>query len=88
MVDKEGAFGGFYACEYGIKTAWVPRSNTKVMRTLSAKGKIMQYTKPVIVAQNKEKGCFAAGCGANDHCNGGGSTNSSSSGCKACERTQ
>jgi hypothetical protein len=47
----------------------------------------MQYTKPVIVAQNKEKGCFAAGCGANDNCKGGGSTNSSN-GCKACERTK
>jgi hypothetical protein len=57
------------------------------MRTLSAKGKIMQYTKPVIVAQNKEKGCFAAGCGANDNCKSGASTNPSN-GCKACERTK
>jgi hypothetical protein len=47
----------------------------------------MTYSKPQIVAQNKEQGCFAAGCGANDNCKGGAST-STNNGCKACERSK
>jgi len=47
----------------------------------------MEYTKPVIVAQNNKNGSFAAGCPEKDNCKGGGST-STSSGCKACERTK
>jgi hypothetical protein len=45
----------------------------------------MQNSKPVIVAQNNESGSFAAGCPAKDTCRGGSAN--SSSGCKACERT-
>jgi len=49
----------------------------------------MEYTKPVIVAQNNKNGSFAAGCPEKDNCKGGGSTNTTGSGgCKACERTK
>ena len=47
----------------------------------------MEYTKPVIVAQNNKNGSFAAGCPEKDNCKGGGST-ASNNGCKACERTK
>jgi len=46
----------------------------------------MEYTKPVIVAQNNENGSFAAACGSKDHCRGGISL--MPSGCKNCERTK
>ncbi len=55
----------------------------------------MDYTKPVIVAQNNKNGSFAAGCPAKDSCNGGqaggvgndryGYKNSK---CDKCERTR
>jgi len=47
----------------------------------------MEYTKPVIVAQNNKNGSFAAGCPEKDHCHGG-STSGSTNGCHACERTK
>jgi len=47
----------------------------------------MEYTKPVIVAQNNKNGSFAAGCPAKDACSVG-STSGSSNGCHACERTK
>jgi|GEM_PF-958840 len=48
----------------------------------------MEYTKPVIVAQNNKNGSFAAGCPAKDNCNGGATNNGLQGGrCKACERT-
>ena len=54
----------------------------------------MEYTKPVIVAQNNSNGSFAAGCPAKDSCNGmianginrGG--NIINSKCHKCERTR
>ena len=46
----------------------------------------MEYTKPVIVAQNNKNGSFAAGCPEKDNCRSGVSTNTS--GCKNCERTK
>ena len=52
----------------------------------------MDYTKPVIVAQNNQNGSFAAGCPANNSCNGGGTGGSPSgaapSSCQRCERTK
>lgn len=44
----------------------------------------MEYTKPVIVAENNKNGSFAAGCPASNSCTGmqnGGRQ------CKNCERT-
>ncbi|MDD7698214.1 MAG: hypothetical protein PUJ61_02500 [Spirochaetia bacterium] len=43
----------------------------------------MAYTKPQVIAQNASSGSYAAGCPAKDTF---GST--SSTGCKACERTE
>lgn len=43
----------------------------------------MAYTKPQVIAQNASSGSYAAGCPAKDTF---GST--SSTGCKACERTK
>jgi hypothetical protein len=55
----------------------------------------MEYTKPVIVAQNNSNGSFAAGCLAKDSCNGGtvggvtgGSGLGNGSKCQKCERTR
>ncbi|MCL2193785.1 MAG: hypothetical protein FWB78_10370 [Treponema sp.] len=45
----------------------------------------MEYTKPVIVAQNNQNGSFAAGCPAKDSC--GGTTRIGAS-CQNCERTR
>jgi hypothetical protein len=42
----------------------------------------MEYTKPVIVAENNESGSFAAGCPTNQGCTGGSVANSSK--CKPC----
>jgi hypothetical protein len=47
----------------------------------------MEYTKPVIVAQNNKNGSFAAGCPANNNCQGGGSQMYGNA-CKKCERTK
>ncbi|MCL2762687.1 MAG: hypothetical protein FWD36_05720 [Treponema sp.] len=49
----------------------------------------MEYTKPVIVAQNNKNGSFAAGCPEKDGCNGGG-TGGTGTNCKCykCERTK
>jgi len=53
----------------------------------------MEYTKPVIVAQNNKNGSFAAGCPEKDSCNGGlsgGSRNGEktwNTKCQKCERT-
>jgi hypothetical protein len=56
IVDKQGAFGGFYACtDAGIKTAWVPRSHIKVMRTLSAKGKICNTQNRLLWRRTKKR---------------------------------
>ena len=50
-------------------------------------GEVMQYTKPVIVAQNNKNGSFAAGCPEKDNCNG--STWGEPNGrCSKCERTK
>jgi hypothetical protein len=46
----------------------------------------MEYTKPVIVAQNNKTGSFAAGCPAKDNCRGG--ITIGSTGCKPCERSK
>jgi hypothetical protein len=52
----------------------------------------MEYTKPVIVAQNNKNGSFAAGCPEKDSCNGsnsGGFGNPvKNSKCLKCERTR
>ena len=54
----------------------------------------MEYTKPVIVAQNNRNGSFAAGCPAKDSCNGGQANgvgangNYKNSNCHKCERTR
>ncbi|MDR3237207.1 MAG: hypothetical protein LBT84_01755 [Spirochaetia bacterium] len=46
----------------------------------------MEYTKPVIVAQNNKQGSFAAGCPEKDQgCNGGSAVEAK---CKKCERTK
>lgn len=42
----------------------------------------MKYTKPVVIAQNKKRGSFVAGCPANKNSILWAST------CKNCERTQ
>lgn len=42
----------------------------------------MAYTKPQVIAQNASTGSYAAGCPAKDT-----SWNSSTTGCKTCERT-
>ena len=42
----------------------------------------MKYTKPVVIAQNKKSGSYAAGCPANS----GSLWNPAQ--CKACERTK
>ena len=54
----------------------------------------MEYTKPVIVAQNNKNGSFAAGCPANEGCNGGNAIDFSRNiggefqgKCRNCERT-
>jgi hypothetical protein len=39
---------------------WVGIINSR--RAKNAKGKVMKYTKPVIVAQNSKQGSYAAGC--------------------------
>jgi hypothetical protein len=41
----------------------------------------MAYSKPVVLAQNGKEGVFAAGCPTNK------SNSTSTSACKACERT-
>jgi len=54
----------------------------------------MNYTKPVIVAQNNRNGSFAAGCPEKDSCNGqlaGGyrfGPKTVNSKCDKCERTR
>ena len=51
----------------------------------------MEYTKPVIVAQNNSNGSFAAGCPAKDSCNGanaGALASGKGSKCHKCERTK
>ena len=42
------------------------------------KGVCMEYTKPVVLAQNNKQQSFAAGCPANNY---------GPSQCKSCERT-
>jgi hypothetical protein len=46
----------------------------------------MEYTKPVIVAQNNKNGSFAAGCPEKDSCNGSGPDGGRK--CHNCERTK
>jgi hypothetical protein len=54
----------------------------------------MEYTKPIIVAQNNKNGSFAAGCPEKDSCNGnqasgvGANGNYKNSKCDKCERTR
>jgi len=50
----------------------------------------MEYTKPVIVAQNNKNGSFAAGCPEKDNCQGGGSRvgTGTETKCYRCERTK
>ena len=69
----------------GVEGYYFTRVNTEG-------GKVVEYTKPVIVAQNNQNGSFAAGCPAKDGCNGGASGGSPSgtapSHCHKCERTR
>jgi hypothetical protein len=48
----------------------------------------MEYTKPVLVAQNNKNGSFAAGCPEKDNCNGGSAYATGGSKCINCERTK
>jgi hypothetical protein len=48
----------------------------------------MEYTKPVIVAQNNKNGSFAAGCPEKDGCNGGNASTTYGGDCRKCERTK
>lgn len=47
----------------------------------------MKYNKPVIIAQGKSNGSYAAGCPANKDCGIFGNS-SGGLGCKNCERTK
>jgi hypothetical protein len=47
----------------------------------------MEYSKPVIVAQNNANGSYAAGCPEKDSCQGGGSGGALTK-CQVCERTK
>jgi hypothetical protein len=46
----------------------------------------MEYTKPVIVAENNKNGSFAAGCPSQGTCPTGSTFGDR--GCKACDRAQ
>jgi hypothetical protein len=48
----------------------------------------MDYTKPVIVAQNNKNGSFAAGCPAKDRCNNTTLMSTGGNKCVNCERTK